>query len=711
MAVSCSLLSILGGLLYAKSVGKLSIEEMKKFCISRKHGCVVIGGMYSLVQGFRVEHSQHWLQMCIQMPTGAADLVFAAVEAFRERTRAEDRAAALSDDYFRDFMTSPQTGSLRLPPAAAANMLKFKVRPRPTAPTPTERGGGGGPPKSAAPVVRPRAADSGSNGKGTQRNGTFGRGDDGNRGSGVGGDGAGGGGGGEPPGGGGPSRDDCDDTPITKGKKVKQKGKRTVPSSSDEEGEDEGHQALSDVGFLTPARGASSGLQSRVSDIVKRRPEAAAPSNTTRARGGSASAAPRARAGSARAGLAAAPSKAAAIAAERKILGTDVSAAIAKAKAKKKQKLKETEKNVESEAAAAAAAATAAAAAAAAAAPEDALGDHTPAPSAVAAPPTNTATDTQGRAPVADVTTAALAGTAAAAVAAATTAAAAAALVAEGATGWTMRPMILSSTRHRALDEQLPAVDPRLEPETNEVRLKRYRVELEKLTKNLPEFPWIGFGVGEISLLGEIDLLEQRIDADERLLRSAISIVGDLARVQINADGDCCFSAMSYNLEHATGKYVCPRVLRSTVHSMLTSVPPGNMHYTSCQITAGKIERPGKYEEIDEYVIMCIAKHLNLITNVFKEPLREGGEYSNSQYTPGQSAETLGLALPPEVPDGEVSLAMRSSVPPCHFDAIVPVGQEREMSGNRDIPAAAGAAAAGAAALDEAVSFFGRCYC
>ena len=389
MAVSCSLLSILGGLLYAKSVGKLSIEEMKKFCISRKHGCVVIGGMYSLVQGFRVEHSQHWLQMCIQMPTGAADLVFAAVEAFRERTRAEDRAAALSDDYFRDFMTSPQTGSLRLPPAAAANMLAFKVRPRPTAPTPTERGGGGGPPKSAAPVVRPRAADSGSNGKGTQRNGTFGRGDDGNRGSGVGGDGAGGGGGGEPPGGGGPSRDDCDDTPITKGKKVKQKGKRTVPSSSDEEGEDEGHQALSDVGFLTPARGASSGLQSRVSDIVKRRPEAAASSNTTRARGGSASAAPRARAVSARAGLAAAPSKADAFAAERKILGTDVSAAIAKAKAKKKQKLKETEKNVESEAAAAAAAATAAAAAAAAAAPEDALGDHTTATSAVAAPPTN----------------------------------------------------------------------------------------------------------------------------------------------------------------------------------------------------------------------------------------------------------------------------------------------------------------------------------
>ena len=281
--------------------------------------------------------------------------------------------------------------------------------------------------------------------------------------------------------------------------------------------------------------------------------------------------------------------------------------------------------------------------------------------------------------------------------------------MAGGATGWSI--MNLSSTRHRALDEQLPAVDPRLEPETNEVRLKRYRVELEKLTKNLPEFPWIGFGAGEISLLGEIDLLEQRIDADERLLRSAISIVGDLARVQINADGDCCFSAMSYNLEHATGKYVCPRVLRSTVHSMLTSVPPGNMHYTSCQITAGKIERPGKYEEIDEYVMMCIAKHLNLITNVFKEPLREGGEYSNSQYTPGQCAETLGLALPPEVPDGEVSLAMRSSVPPCHFDAIVPVGQEREMSGNRDLPAAAGAAAAGAAALDEAVSFFGRCYC
>ena len=708
MAVSCSLLSILGGLLYAKSVGKLSIEEMKKFCISRKHGCVVIGGMYSLVQGFRVEHSQHWLQMCIQMPTGAADLVFAAVEAFRERTRAEDRAAALSDDYFRDFMTSPQTGSLRLPPAAAANMLAFKVRPRPTAPTPTERGGGGGPPKSAAPVVRPRAADSRSNGKGTQKNGTFGRGDDGNRGSGVGGDGAGGGGGGEPPGGGGPSRDDCDDTPITKGKKVKQKGKRTVPSSSDEEGEDEGHQALSDVGFLTPARGASSGLQSRVSDIVKRRPEAAASSNTTRARGGSASAAPRARAVSARAGLAAAPSKADAFAAERKILGTDVSAAIAKAKAKKKQKLKETEKNVESEAAAAAAAATAAAAAAAAAAPEDALGDHTPAPSAVAAPPTNTATDTQGQAPAADVTTAALAGTAAAAVAAATTAAAAVGFVAGGATGWTI--MNLSSTRHRALDEQLPAVDPRLEPETNEVRLKRYRVELEKLCKN-QEFTRVGFGAEEVSLLGEIDLLEQRIDADDRLLRSATSIVGDLARVQINADGDCCFSAMSFNLENATGKYACPLVLRSTVYSMLTSVPLDNMHYTSCQITAGKIERTGKYEEIDEYVMMCIAKHLNLITNVFKEPLREGGEYSNSQYTPGQSAETLGLALPPEVPDGEVSLAMRSSVPPCHFDAIVPVGQEREMSGNRDLPAAAGAAAAGAAALDEAVSFFGRCYC
>lgn len=106
MAVSATLLSLLGGLLYAKSVGKLTAKESRDYGIKRMLEIYIHGGTYRLHSGFRNDFSDGWVQQCLRIPIGPAGSVFDAIESYRKYIRTQDDEALVSDTLTANWLDS-----------------------------------------------------------------------------------------------------------------------------------------------------------------------------------------------------------------------------------------------------------------------------------------------------------------------------------------------------------------------------------------------------------------------------------------------------------------------------------------------------------------------------------------------------------------------------------------------------------------------------
>ena len=106
MAVSASILSLLGGLLYGYSVGKLSSVENRAYGIRRKVESFIQGGSCSLFFGFRIDNSEVWLQRCLRLPLGPSGSVIEAVAACRALIRLEDLESSDYDARSANWISS-----------------------------------------------------------------------------------------------------------------------------------------------------------------------------------------------------------------------------------------------------------------------------------------------------------------------------------------------------------------------------------------------------------------------------------------------------------------------------------------------------------------------------------------------------------------------------------------------------------------------------